>query len=223
MMRCAVVSSHNAAKEIIFSLRLILKNHDWTYQYYEKLSAYAKDADRDYDIFILDASLSNRRVYDSLIQPHKEQIVIWLSSEPQKVHVQGRMFYVNINTCEKDCKLICSDVLKLLKLKEECFLHYNGIKVALRYSDIYYLEKINKNIVYHTKRGLFQERGSMSKKSEELSEYGFFRIHNSILVNMRYVLKIEMDEVFMANKEYLQIARARRHSVMKAYANSKKG
>ena len=89
--------------------------------------------------------------------------------------------------------------------------------------EIYYLEKDNKNIIYHTKKGDFSERKSMKDVEDYFSQYGFIRIHSTYMVNFTHIDRVETEFVYLKN-EALPIARARRNDVyikMKELSSSK--
>ena len=101
---------------------------------------------------------------------------------------------------------------RLSKHKEYLF-SYNGLSVKLKYQDIIYIEKDEKNLVYHTKKGLFYERCSIAQKAEEMEAFDIIRINSGILVNYEYIFRIMQDEVELLDHTKLPISRARRNYV----------
>ena len=79
----------------------------------------------------------------------------------------------------------------------DVYKRQNHISVPLKISDIYYIEKDNKNLVYHTKRGEFSERKSIKDAEKYFEKYHFLRIHSSFLVNLQYVTRFETESVFL--------------------------
>ena len=69
--------------------------------------------------------------------------------------------------------------------------------VRLSCRDIYYLEKDKNYIVYHTSRGDFRERGTMTDKESELYEDGFVLCNSGCLINLRFVYRIQQDTVWV--------------------------
>ncbi len=57
--------------------------------------------------------------------------------------------------------------------------------------DLYYVELVGHNLVYHTAEGDFEIRGTIKKADAELEKYGFFRCSNYCIVNLRYVQSIK--------------------------------
>lgn len=87
------------------------------------------------------------------------------------------------------------------------FVHHNesmsivvpteGSIVRLSVQEILYLEKDHNKIVYHTEKGQFQTRGTMAERASLLEPHGFSRCTAGILINLRYVSKIEKDLVWL--------------------------
>ena len=61
---------------------------------------------------------------------------------------------------------------------------------VLRSSDIYYIEVLGHTIIYHTKRGEYKVRGSLSELEERLRPVYFRSCHRCYLVNLAYVEEI---------------------------------
>lgn len=76
-------------------------------------------------------------------------------------------------------------------------LHNQDEIARVRISDIYYLEKDRNYIVFHTKSGLFRERGTMAEMEEQLVGSGFSKCIAGCLVNLRHVTKMSKDEVWI--------------------------
>ena len=86
-----------------------------------------------------------------------------------------------------------------------------------------YIEKIDKQLIYHTQKGEFKERKNMKDAYMEFEPYDFLRIHSSYLVNMRYITKIDSDSVYL-QKIALPFARNRKQEVrrkMESYIHKK--
>ena len=90
----------------------------------------------------------------------------------------------------------------------------NGV-VRLPMKELFYVESSAHNLLFHTKRGTYQERARMQDLEEELTSFGFFRCNKGILVNLDYVDGVE-DGCCLLRGERLPIARARRAEFMTA-------
>ncbi len=89
---------------------------------------------------------------------------------------------------------------------------------------LYYVEVYNHQLRYHTAEGDFLTTGSRSLTAvaKELAEDGFVRCHNSYLVNLRYVDRLEGDNVQVAG-DLLPVSRKRRKTLLQALLEDAKG
>lgn len=83
--------------------------------------------------------------------------------------------------------------------------------VRMTAPQIIYVEKEKNYLVYHTKKGIFRVRGTMSALEKELHGEGFSSCLSGCLVNLRYVAEIEKDTVRLEG-EVLPVSRQRRRS-----------
>lgn len=84
----------------------------------------------------------------------------------------------------------------------------------LNVEDIFYLEIMDHDLIYHTRQGEFRERGSMSVKEKELEKYGFARCSQSFLVNLRFVTALQGNEVVVHGTP-VAIGRTKKKEFMK--------
>lgn len=68
----------------------------------------------------------------------------------------------------------------------------------LETDQIYYLETLSKQLIYHTRMGDYVTRGSLKKAEEELADYHFARCNQCYLVNLDYVTDTEGNTVTVA-------------------------
>jgi two-component system response regulator LytT len=76
----------------------------------------------------------------------------------------------------------------------------NGI-MRMKVSCIYYIEKNKNYLLYHTKKGVFTERGTMQTIRRELEGNTFYECMTGCLVNLKFVQKIGRDSVFLETEE----------------------
>lgn len=81
--------------------------------------------------------------------------------------------------------------------------------VTVNVSDIFYMEAQNQNIRIVTERSTYYNRYNLADYEQELSAYGYFRIHRSYLVNLAHVVRICGREVYMTDETHLPISRTR--------------
>lgn len=90
-------------------------------------------------------------------------------------------------------------ILTFVRQKEpvRIVLPVEGSILRLSLEEIFYLEKDHNKIVYHTKQGEYHTRGTMAERAELLETHGFSRCTAGILVNLRYVTRVEKDLVWL--------------------------
>lgn len=212
MLRVAVIEKDVFAKDLIFSLSKILDD-EFSFVHYEKISEFIKhNKSEDFDVIILNEAYNNIRVTSALEYQKSNAVVIYCSQEDieKEYSPYTRIFTIHVDNYIEDLKKIKPFLQERLNSHKEYFFNYNGVKIRLKFHDIYYIEKEEKNLVYHTKKGDFQERGSIAKKSIELEPYDFIRIHSGVIVNYEYIFKVDNDEVELINHEILPVSRARK-------------
>ncbi len=136
----------------------------------------------------------------------------------------GRIIYIDRKQIKLEMQRIKAHFLSMLQSRKEYLLSYANLLVPLHIQDIYYIEKSEKKLIYHTRKGILQERKTMAQAELIFMNYDFIRIHASFLVNVAHVAKITKDAMVLSNQEELPIARARKKAVIDwfhAYVESK--
>ena len=91
-----------------------------------------------------------------------------------------------------------------------------GETVKLYERDILYVESFRHYISIHTKDREYKIKENISAFEERLRG-GFFRIHRSYLVNLKYVIRIGRTAVTVEGGEELPLARGRYDQVNRAF------
>lgn len=86
-------------------------------------------------------------------------------------------------------------------LRSETSIMISGNDKAQRIclNDLLYVEVQGHTLAYHTGTETVSVRGSMKDAQQQLSACGFYKCSQSYLVNLRYVTRVETDEVFLGN------------------------
>lgn len=216
MLRVAVVEKETVARDFIFDLRKVLIE-EFSFTWYSKIVDFVHDPKvMEYDIIAMDETYNNVRISSVLNLTKSNCLIIYtgIDNYPQFHHSYSRIFNINTKNLMDDLLTIKNDLNSRLLNHNEYLFSYNGVTLKLKYNDIYYIEKEEKNLVYHTKKGEFYERGSIAKKSEEFADYDFVRINSGIIVNFEYIFKIEDEEVELHNHVRLPISRSRKPKLM---------
>lgn len=99
---------------------------------------------------------------------------------------------------------------RILLLKSEDMV----AKIPL--SEVYYLEKEKNYIVFHTKKEIYRERGSMAEMEGKLQGAGFAKCCSGCLVNLKHVSKMSKDMVFV-HGEGISLSRSQRKEFVSAF------
>lgn len=76
-------------------------------------------------------------------------------------------------------------------------------------SDILFIEAHNQNVIISTAEESFSVRGNISDYEEDLSQYGFFRIHRGYLISLPKVLRVGGKRVVMEDNTTLPVSRTK--------------
>lgn len=91
-----------------------------------------------------------------------------------------------------------------------------GSTVKLYQADILYVEAFLHYLVLSTKRGEYRIKESLSSFEERLS-CGFFRIHRSYLVSLKYITKITRTNIYIEGGQKLPLARGKYDALNRAF------
>lgn len=81
--------------------------------------------------------------------------------------------------------------------------------VKVTCSQIIYIEKDKNYLVFHTSKGVFRSRGTISELEDRLHKEGFSECISGCLINLKYVTKIEKDTVWVEDQP-LPVTRRRK-------------
>lgn len=105
-------------------------------------------------------------------------------------------------------------IIRKRKKTELTIKQKNGL-VRLQISDIYYVESIQHQIVYHTGNGEIETWGSLNQVEQILPGSDFARCNASYLVNLCHVDRVRDNFVYVGGVE-LSLTRGKKQSFMKA-------
>ena len=83
--------------------------------------------------------------------------------------------------------------------------------------EILYIEKDKNYLIYHTKRGDYRVRGTISSLEKELRPEGFSQCLSGCMVNLRYIMELGKDTVQIGNDAVIPISRHRRKEFKEDY------
>ncbi len=103
--------------------------------------------------------------------------------------------------------------------KSNLKLTREGQDYTIKIDDIMYIEVMNHSLTYHCVNYDITVSGTMKKIENSLTGHYFARIHNSYMVNMRYIAEVKSQEIIMKNGTSLSVARSKKDTFRQAYLN----
>lgn len=213
MLRIAIVDTEDMTKEIVFALRMAY-SEDFVFHYYTKLSVLNKDQQElGFQVIFLHKKFDTSRVHSAFVEQQRNRLVVFCDKGEQvSKGLYSNVMHINRSDIRQEMPRVVKFIGQILKSEQHYLFSYNHVSVALKINEIYYIEKDNKNSIYHTKKGMFSERKSMKDVENYFAPYGFIRIHSTYLVNFAHIDRMETDMLYL-HHEALPIARARRNDV----------
>ena len=97
-----------------------------------------------------------------------------------------------------------------------------GSVAKISASNIYYVEVIKHDLIYHTVSGEIKSHGTMRDVEEKLKKYSFYRVHHSYLVNLAHVYAAQGDFIVVNGTE-IKISRSKKLDFMEKFAKFAEG
>lgn len=224
MIRIAILEHEKETKEIAFFLAEMFSKTDWTFRHFYKASMLARAMkEEDYQIFFFDELFQTPRLESVFVHDNPSALIIYLCQDPapkRAAETRSRVLYLSKSSLKADLARIAGRLQAQVSQKECYSLIYQGVKIDIPIEDIYYLEKIGKNVHFHTRKGEFHRRLNLADLDETFARYGFLRVHISYLVNGNYLTGIYKDEVELNHSMKVPLSRAQKKKLGLKVRNS---
>lgn len=125
-----------------------------------------------------------------------------------------------IETMHEALKEACRKIMSMLNVQ---MFRFKEGDVELSINKIVYVESDIHKAVFHVKGNSsesyrkYSMRGTLGTIEEQLSKYGFIRIHKSYLVNYRFIESMRNYKAFLSNQKALPIPRKKFQDVKREY------
>lgn len=176
----------------------------------------------EFDLFILDYNMSdngndsvsenriNGLEFAKLIRQHSEKKgIIFITAYPEFVYesfeVRAYRFFVKPIKKEKMFDAIQS-FLNSTSESGKILININKEMHPVDIDKTLYLEVSGKRTFIYTENGVIKCRKSISSFEEDLSEYGFYRVHRSYLVNINKIKQFDTRTLILDNGEKIFIS-----------------
>ena len=202
------------------------KSLDMLVETYERGADLLADFDRiPYDLVVLDIEMpecDGISVARALRAKSDQVAIVFLTSHVEYAlkgyEVQALRYLTKPLSGEKLAEVI-SYLTEQQKKEKKLLVRTEEDTVAVRISDILYLEAQNQNIRIVTRQNVYQQRYNLRDYEKELSAYHFVRAHRSYLVNLSYISRISNRQIWMDNGENLPLSRTREKQVRELLQN----
>ncbi len=113
----------------------------------------------------------------------------------------------------------CMDDIQREIQREERVVEFGFVEgnVRLRVDDIIYIETSRHKNVFYTQGQTFSIYKKMDELEEELKGMGFVRIHQSFLINMKYIEKISSYVMILTTGKEISVPKSRYPDVKRQY------
>ena len=217
MIRVALLEHENETKEVVFALSKIFDGMDWTFRHFYKASLLAKSCQSvEFQLFVFDEMFKTSRFESVFVHDHPNAMILYLCQDPKEVQKEDqrvRILYISKDNIQKDLQ-DAQDLLKTQTQQADLYsIDYDGVHVSMPYEDIYYLEKIDKMVYFHTKKGIFHKRVNMSDLEEIFEKYGFIRVHVSYIVNEKHITSWFNDAVELNDTQRIPMSRSQKRKI----------
>lgn len=114
----------------------------------------------------------------------------------------------------------CMNTILKKRMRNDLVVQFSFVEgnVALLTKEIIYIETNRHKNIFHTHKGTYSLYRKLSEIEKELSGMGFVRIHQSFLVNMRYIEKISSYIMRLTTGIELSVPKSRYPGVKRQYA-----
>lgn len=217
MIRVAFLEHEKETKEVVFQLSKIFDGTDWTFRHFFKASELAKACQQSsFQLFVFDEIFLTPRFESVFVHDHPNALILYLCTDParkKKEEKRARVFYLSKNSVQEELKNIADQLCLQTRQTDLYDFNYDGVHVNLPYEDIYYLEKMDKMVYFHTKKGEFHKRMNMSDLEALFSQYGFVRVHVSYIVNEKHITSWFSDAVEVGDSVRIPMSRSQKRKI----------
>ena len=182
--------------------------------------------DGTFDLICLDISMPGRDGYNTAkeIRKKDEDVIIVFITNMAQMAIRGYEVHAldfvlkPVNYYSFAMKMRSAiNIIKKQKNKN-ILLSTQDQVIKINADELYYVEVRDHYLYYHTVSGNYKQKATLTELESKLTGLPFVRSNNCYLVNLKYVDRIEKDELLVAG-DWLKISRPRKKELLKSLAN----
>lgn len=208
--------------DVVNKIKSVLdsKYYDYCYDIEEFSSGeHLISSDSYFDIVFLDIKmdkLSGIDIAKNMRENNRDTKIVFVTAFQEYVFEAfdvSAFHYLMKPASEEKISEIIDKILKLFSQKEnnnQYILINKGkstIKVLL--DSIYFFEVQNRIINIHTEREVIQYYDKIANIETKVPKDSFFRCHRSYIVNLKYVMKFNKNEIILDNGETIMLSKSK--------------
>lgn len=164
------------------------------------------------DLLFLDIELGEESGID-LVPKIKEKypdiLIIFISSHTKYFVFSHRLHVFQFLTKPFDTVIFFEELERFYaqyhRSRDLYTISYKGEEISFPICEIVYMESYLRYLkIYHSKTGLYEIAGQISKEEQRLKDYGFMRCHHGFLVNPRYIGSIKGQTIHLLIPDYVR-------------------
>lgn len=181
----------------------------------------------DYDIVFMDIDMPNQNGLDTAKELRKidDKVILIFITNLAQLAIKG--YSVNafdfvpkpINYVEFATLFKRAITKNSYEKKSEITIKSNRKIMKMDSSSLLYVEVVNHNLLFHTINETISAWGSLSSVYDELSKFGFVKVSNSLIVNIRHVKNVNGYEICLDNDKVLYLSRGEKKGFYDVFAS----
>ncbi len=226
MLRLAIVDDDGGYRK---EIRALLEKYEAEYGEQFQMSEYT-DGDEllegykpELDIILLDIEMEfvdGMTAAGRIREVDQDVIIIFITNMPQYAisgYQVGALDYILKPLSYYAFSQTMKRAIGRRKVSEKRYIvaGERGIKQKIDASEIYYVEVINHDLIFHTRHGNINAKGTMRETIKELEGLDFFQCNKGYLVNLEFVDAITGSDVKVGD-DLLQVSRAKKKPLIDA-------
>lgn len=168
------------------------------------------------DIFILDiecGEMSGFNIAKELLKRKRDIGIVYITNYPHYVYdayVCRPLGFIRKNSIKDDIKMPMINIIEYLEERRQIIVFEdNKGSLVLNVADVAVVEAFDHKLNITLIDRELESVGPLSKYEKILGKSGFIRISRSILVNKKFITKIESEQIWVCDKKVYTISRRR--------------